>query len=325
MAFCCDYVSEQNFEPSCLYGRFLFSFECWELLAQNLGDLPFDQVIPMLFLISYILAQFTKIWQQYIITFLHCTIPYASSHKHQLTSVFITLSKSVSIWCNLECIIYNLVVIEYFRWPLLACYLLELYLVPTHWIHFACLTFRWPSSITLFVALNLVDSISPNCYLGKPSLSIHGPLGCRLQSVAITCRERKLIARFVNFLSTSESVELKPYSLCEAYLKVGVSGWSTLLNCNLVLNCAGSSKRFSSQYCKIEIVCLIELVMVFHSWFSSKQDGILLDIRNRNEESFLWNLVATTSLNLTIISLPWCQTFLDTSVTMFVMGLFVAT
>jgi hypothetical protein len=23
MAFCCDYVSEQNFEPNCLYGRFL--------------------------------------------------------------------------------------------------------------------------------------------------------------------------------------------------------------------------------------------------------------------------------------------------------------
>jgi hypothetical protein len=24
MAFCCDYVSKQNFEPKCLYGRFLF-------------------------------------------------------------------------------------------------------------------------------------------------------------------------------------------------------------------------------------------------------------------------------------------------------------
>jgi hypothetical protein len=24
MAFCCDYVSEQNFEPNCIYGRFLF-------------------------------------------------------------------------------------------------------------------------------------------------------------------------------------------------------------------------------------------------------------------------------------------------------------
>jgi hypothetical protein len=24
MTFCCDYISEQNFEPNCLYGRFLF-------------------------------------------------------------------------------------------------------------------------------------------------------------------------------------------------------------------------------------------------------------------------------------------------------------
>jgi hypothetical protein len=24
MAFCCDYISEQNFEPNCIYGRFLF-------------------------------------------------------------------------------------------------------------------------------------------------------------------------------------------------------------------------------------------------------------------------------------------------------------
>jgi hypothetical protein len=28
IAFCCDYVSEQNFEPNCLYGRNSFSIEC---------------------------------------------------------------------------------------------------------------------------------------------------------------------------------------------------------------------------------------------------------------------------------------------------------
>jgi hypothetical protein len=58
-----------------------FQFEHWGLLAQNLGDLPFDQVNPMLFLISRIFAQSTKIWWHCIITFLYCTIPYASSHK----------------------------------------------------------------------------------------------------------------------------------------------------------------------------------------------------------------------------------------------------
>jgi hypothetical protein len=56
------------------------------------------------------------------------------------------------------------------------------------------------------------------------------------------------------------------------------------------------------------------LARVFHSWFSSEQDGILLEIRNRNEESWLWSAITTTSLSLTEISLPRCQTFLDTSV-----------
>jgi hypothetical protein len=32
-----------------------------KLLTQKLGDLQFDQVIPMLLLVSYILAQYTKI------------------------------------------------------------------------------------------------------------------------------------------------------------------------------------------------------------------------------------------------------------------------
>jgi hypothetical protein len=56
------------------------------------------------------------------------------------------------------------------------------------------------------------------------------------------------------------------------------------------------------------------LARVFHSWFSSERDGVLLEIHNRNEESWLWSVVATTSLNLTVISLLRCQTFLDTSV-----------
>jgi hypothetical protein len=59
--FYCDYIFEQNFEPNCLYGRFLFPsiFESFSL--KNLGDLLFDQVILRLFLISRILAQSTKI------------------------------------------------------------------------------------------------------------------------------------------------------------------------------------------------------------------------------------------------------------------------
>jgi hypothetical protein len=63
-----------------LYGRF-FPFKLWVLLAQNFGNLPFDQVIPILLLISLIFAQDTKIWRHCIIAFLHCTIPHASAHK----------------------------------------------------------------------------------------------------------------------------------------------------------------------------------------------------------------------------------------------------
>jgi hypothetical protein len=37
IAFCCDYVSKQNFEPNNHYDRNSFSFQCGELLTQKLG------------------------------------------------------------------------------------------------------------------------------------------------------------------------------------------------------------------------------------------------------------------------------------------------
>jgi hypothetical protein len=40
----------------------------------------------------------------------------------------------------------------------------------------------------------------------------------------LSCRERKPIASLVNFLLSSESVQFQPYSLGEAYLKVGLLG-----------------------------------------------------------------------------------------------------
>jgi hypothetical protein len=52
----CDYVFKQNFEPNYLYGRFLFPSNVEIFLLNNLGDLLFDQVIPMLFLVPHILA-----------------------------------------------------------------------------------------------------------------------------------------------------------------------------------------------------------------------------------------------------------------------------
>jgi hypothetical protein len=60
MAFCCDYISDQIFEPICLYGRFHFPSNVESFSLRNLGDLPFDQVIPMLFLVSAFLLNSLK-------------------------------------------------------------------------------------------------------------------------------------------------------------------------------------------------------------------------------------------------------------------------
>jgi hypothetical protein len=57
----------------------------------------------------------------------------------------------------------------------------------------------------------------------KLTVIVHGPLGRPLLSVTFPYQERKPIARLVNFLLTSKSVQLKSYSLGEAYLKVGLS------------------------------------------------------------------------------------------------------
>jgi hypothetical protein len=65
----------------CLYGRNSFPSNVESFSLKNLGDLPFDRVILMLYLVSCILAWSTKIWRHCIITFLHCTTPYTSSHK----------------------------------------------------------------------------------------------------------------------------------------------------------------------------------------------------------------------------------------------------
>jgi hypothetical protein len=81
MAFCCDYVSEQKFWTKLPLWQISFSSNVESFLLKNLGDLPFDQVILMLYLVSSILTQSTKIWRYCIIAFLHCTIPYASSRK----------------------------------------------------------------------------------------------------------------------------------------------------------------------------------------------------------------------------------------------------
>jgi hypothetical protein len=62
----------------CPLWQIYFPYILWELLAQRLGDLLFDQVIQVLFLVSCIFAQSTKIWWHCIITF--CIAPYHVHH-----------------------------------------------------------------------------------------------------------------------------------------------------------------------------------------------------------------------------------------------------
>jgi hypothetical protein len=134
-----------------------------------------------------------------------------------------TLSKS-DLWgiqCNFEGIVGSLVAINCFQCPLLDWYVLEAYFT-LHSLDSPC-------------AVDLVVHI---CYLGKPPLIIPRPLGRLLLSITIHWRERKLIARLVNFLLTSESMQSMSYPLGEAYLKVSLIGWWALLNSNLSLNYA---------------------------------------------------------------------------------------
>jgi hypothetical protein len=125
MAFCCDYASEQDFEPNCPYGRFLFHSNVESFWLETW--MIYRLVKPFRCCIWYHTFLLNPLKFDGIASSYFCIAPY---HMHHLTSAFITLSKSASIWCNLECIWYNLVVIECFHWPLSDYYLLELYLEP---------------------------------------------------------------------------------------------------------------------------------------------------------------------------------------------------
>jgi hypothetical protein len=81
MAFCCVRFLSKILNQVAFIVEILLPSNVESFSLKNLGDLQFDRVIPMLYLVSRILAQSTKFWQHCIITFLHYTIPYASSHK----------------------------------------------------------------------------------------------------------------------------------------------------------------------------------------------------------------------------------------------------
>jgi hypothetical protein len=93
---------------------------------------------------------------------------------------------------------------------------LEVYLTP-HSLNSPCASHAMLAIMEhpCLCALTLVDLIT---------VIFYGPLGCLLLSITLPCRERRSIARLVNFLLTSEFMQSKLYSLGEAYLKVGSLG-----------------------------------------------------------------------------------------------------
>jgi hypothetical protein len=88
-------------------------------------------------------------------------------------------------------------------------------------------------------------------------------------------------------------------------------------NCNLVLNCDGSPRCFSSQelqdgkhpfHCNWEENSITTLVST---------DGVLLEVRNRKERYRAWNLVAMTS-HIQTLSMLFVQYSTDMSITVFI-------
>jgi hypothetical protein len=87
ITFLSKFLNQITFKPEILFPSNVESFS-----LKNLGDLPFDRVIPMLYLDHAFLLDPLKF--DGIASSHFCIAPY---HMHHLTSACITLSKSVSI------------------------------------------------------------------------------------------------------------------------------------------------------------------------------------------------------------------------------------
>jgi hypothetical protein len=74
-----------------------------------------------------------------------------------------------------------------------------------------------------------------------------------------------------------------------------LTGWRAHPNCDIILNCAGSPKRFLRRKLQDgKCIPLSELVKYHYASFIGT-DGVLLEVRNQNEEYCTWSLIATTS------------------------------
>jgi hypothetical protein len=92
------------------------------------------------------------------------------------------------------------------------------------------------------------------------------------------------------------SFHMTPNSLCANLSHMLVlTGWWAHPNCDLVLNCAGSSRRFLRQKLQ-DGKCISSSELAKYPYASFvKMDGVLLEVRNRKEKCCTWSLIATTS------------------------------
>jgi hypothetical protein len=100
--------------------------------------------------------------------------------------------------------------------------------------------------------------------------------------------------------------------------KLVLTGWWAHPNYNLVLNCAGTPRRFSRQKLQDgKHISLLQLAKGPRASFA-RTDGILLKVHNRKEECRTWSLVAITSQVLALrLSLP--QILMSVSLSLFVL------
>jgi hypothetical protein len=101
------------------------------------------------------------------------------------------------------------------------------------------------------------------------------------------------------------SFHMTPNSLCANLSHMLVlTGWWARPNCNLALNCAGSSRHFLRQKLQ-DGKCISSSKLAKYPYASFvRTDGVLLEVRNRKEECCTWSLIATTcrilALKLTV-------------------------
>jgi hypothetical protein len=104
-------------------------------------------------------------------------------------------------------------------------------------------------------------------------------------------------------MSGSKDISCNPSKLSHDAFFLGLklscrlvlTGWRAHPNCDIVLNCAGSPKRFLRR--KLQDGKCIPLSEFAKDPYASfiGTDDVLLEVRNRNEECCTWSLIATTS------------------------------